>query len=686
MKNLKTLKVYSLLLIAGNLFVSTFSLHGQGYPLNKKVFIANMHVHTWSHHNGAEVVPSMQWHVWQADSSVVDINWLTEHNVTFARNTATFFTFQNGYLDTATYDIRGISADSHRPQSWKCLSKNGNCTTYVNKDTLLFSQSNVGGSVLKDFRYASRNSALAKVQSILFSKMMARKPICSMYVKPQFPKKLNDGKLKFYIYLTYHLRSKITQDIIEYNFVPDTIAFSRYLKSEDTVVVNIPVPSTGGNITLNLFDDVSLLQDGVDNTISDLEFVLQSRNKDSVALQIANMSIYNARTSADTCVDIFRQFSNQYNMKYNKQTTFVGIEYSEGVNHFNGFYPQTYTGTQLIHTQNLYTNIEWIDASHANKGLVSLNHPFGTNWLADNDSIQDYRLDTLATFYMNQNVFTADIMEVGYKQRGGGDMAHHLKLWDILTANRYFLYGNGVNDTHGNYDLTGSDRMQTYIWASDSLPTTLISALSKGRMYAGNYKFSAGRFFYSIGQAKMGDRTYAIQTNISPKISYDSIPKNSIIKLTQALLKPGLQLEYLHDNVVFNPANPIKLDLTKPCFVRISIFDNLGNAIVIGQPIVFLQYRGLRPSLDSIAEEQEFAILPNPAKDNVTFKFKVTKDDWYKIEIFDELGQKVIDIKNRYYYEGDYCENANISHLKTGNYFVKIKTSSEEKALKFIKQ
>ena len=55
----------------------------------------------------------------------------------------------------------------------------------------------------------------------------------------------------------------------------------------------------------------------------------------------------------------------------------------------------------------------------------------------------------------NPAALGADLLEVGYKQRAGVDLSHHLALWDIMSRNAVLLTGNGVSDDHNGNNWYG---------------------------------------------------------------------------------------------------------------------------------------------------------------------------------------------------------------------------------------
>ncbi len=141
---------------------------------------------------------------------------------------------------------------------------------------------------------------------------------------------------------------------------------------------------------------------------------------------------------------------------------------------------------------------------------------------------------------------------------------------------------------------------------------------------------------------------YAFDANTLVMCGWDSIVKYDGANWTRLENLPV-------SNAVFAPQN----DGSKVFFAGpngIFYYSNLSVGISPEEP--------LAPS--------EFNVYPNPASSNFTIDLKFEKEINANINIYDLLGQKVIEVK----FEGnEFNENINVSNLKPGTYLLKIGTT-----------
>lgn len=124
---------------------------------------------------------------------------------------------------------------------------------------------------------------------------------------------------------------------------------------------------------------------------------------------------------------------------------------------------------------------------HEQGGLVSYNHPFGTGGGDLSRTAQIERVRAIAAELISENVFGAELLEVGYRQRGGVDLAGHLKVWDACSRAGVFVTGIGVNDNHSGMGWdTAENNFSTWIYASEPTVGPLSHALKAGRAYFGD--------------------------------------------------------------------------------------------------------------------------------------------------------------------------------------------------------
>jgi gluconolactonase len=67
---------------------------------------------------------------------------------------------------------------------------------------------------------------------------------------------------------------------------------------------------------------------------------------------------------------------------------------------------------------------------------------------------------------------------------------------------------------------------------------------------------------------------------------------------------------------------------------------------------------------------------PNPFNPNTTIRFTLPKGGFIRLEIFNELGNKIEDLVNRYMTRGNYDVNFNASHYASGVYYYKLASNN----------
>ncbi|GAA1881107.1 hypothetical protein [Lapillicoccus jejuensis] len=111
---------------------------------------------------------------------------------------------------------------------------------------------------------------------------------------------------------------------------------------------------------------------------------------------------------------------------------------------------------------------------HSGGGVASYNHPFGTASPARNAA----RIGKVFAAVAPSRVYGADVVELGYVQRGGMTLADHLALGDLLWQQGVVLTANGVSDDHNA--VTWRDTFLTQLW-TDGTPDDELAALRTGR-------------------------------------------------------------------------------------------------------------------------------------------------------------------------------------------------------------
>ena len=659
----------------------SFPVNAQYYFSGRQPYVTQLHIHGWSNHNGSAKPGSLQYHNWQSDSMGVDVLWWSEHDPQFSQDTF-LLTLDSAVINPVSLDIENlVHSGNAAPSKWITISTEGFPAAVMSGDTLQLSLTATAGAVTPEYFSYSPRSEAGLIKGFKFPKPIACRPLMRFSVAPLFAPAQQSG-MEILFRLAWHYRQQEGQDIVVFRLVPDTFPAAAITNGIDSVWMDVPVSASWQQVDLDLYQAATLLDHGVDNTISDMELRLHASQGATIQAAFCDFTLIPQYMAPDSMVTAEKQVIDDYSSSYHTHNI-LGVEYS-GAEHLNGYFPKSVSNHHLFDA-NTYSNVaDWVDAIHSHGGLVSYNHMFGTNWLVDSLSIQDYRSDTITTYLLNNQAYDSDILEVGYENRGGGDLSHHLGTWDKLTANGLFLYGNGVSDSHGNWWIDANKIFHTYIWASDSSDSDLLSSLSLGKMYFGNFKYFQGELYYALSNLEMGDRGFIDTLSVQPFLHVTSLPPGSQVRLTQVLLDSTMQLTYLHNETLVDTAAMPVLDVSLPCFIRFGVYDSAGSPLVFGQPIVIL---GLQTGIDEIAAEAvRMSVYPNPATDRLNLECNFMKAGNHSLRIYDNNARLIETVDNRYFYRGKYGYTVKLNRLASGTYFVELKGNGHTITKKVIKQ
>jgi hypothetical protein len=255
--------------------------------------------------------------------------------------------------------------------------------------------------------------------------------------------------------------------------------------------------------------------------------------------------------------------------------------------HLNAFLPrQTNQFPNPSQTREQFT--AWV---HSLGGMASFNHPFGANVSLDpNQAHQDQLVIETASDLLAAGVYGCDMIEA-YTYRTC-DLAHHLQLWDILTANGYNLLGIGTTDSHGGPWDEDYNYFVTWVWATGPDEDSLLAGMQSRALYFGSsFRFNEASLNYTAGGVSMGQVTTVNSNLATLNLQIAGFQPNWERRLRQYLVQPGLEIV----NVVGTPQQPwivldgdtVDLDTSRSSFIRVEIWDTTdGKPVAFGQTIV----------------------------------------------------------------------------------------------------
>ena len=320
----------------------------------------------------------------------------------------------------------------------------------------------------------------------------------------------------------------------------------------------------------------------------------------------------------DALLDRARAIGAYYETLYPSVTQYAGSEISHfnAQPHLNAFAPNLelvdYTGHGFADT--IYYAIDQV---HEQGGAVSLNHVFGPrydNQFNPNESPEQQaaRLLSWKQQLIGNRALGVDILEVGYRRRGGMDLVHHLDLWDVLGANTIWLTANGVTDSHGRGEhqvigwgpsengIAFKNNFVTWLWTEELSEAGFVLSMKRGRAYFGDpYRWDGELDLRTSDGFRMGQVVFTERDQHDLLVEVTNLPTEGKVRLVQGEIREPPSTSYTTVNVLRDEyitgtivngtfqAN-VPLDTSLPSFARIEVYDSVGGELVFSNPIHFV--------------------------------------------------------------------------------------------------
>jgi hypothetical protein len=205
----------------------------------------------------------------------------------------------------------------------------------------------------------------------------------------------------------------------------------------------------------------------------------------------------------------------------------------------------------------------------------------------------------LAKELLRNRVLGADMLEVGYPQRAGYDIAHHLGLWDTLSRNGRFVTGTGVNDDHGGVHWSSLlNNWITWAWSATDSEEDLLTALRAGRAWASSIGTSTNLDLLVDNVCPMGSVSVSRVDQRMLQVMAADLPVGGAVDVLRGVVdRAGRQdpwpntvsIASLNANDLASGSVTIPVDTTSPCFVRLSVRDADNAVVAVSNPVWMLR-------------------------------------------------------------------------------------------------
>ncbi len=220
-----------------------------------------------------------------------------------------------------------------------------------------------------------------------------------------------------------------------------------------------------------------------------------------------------------------------------------------------------------------------------------------------------------------------------------------------------------------------AENNKKYFWRTKTMYRELESEWSETR----NFSFSEPylKMVYPNGGENLTkDSTYVFRwdTNVSDSVSIFLMKDDKV----EAIVKENLQS--------FSNAFAYKIPktITADTRYKLVVSSTKSDALLTESENFFTIGDPSSVSDNSIENEDYLTISPNPAKENVNIEFIATQSGFVKISIFDNLGNEVKSIINKELIGGKYSISINTNELSSGIYYIVKKENSKSIVNKLI--
>jgi hypothetical protein len=575
------------------------------------------HVHSsFSERNG-----SMDSQLFQATKNSVDVLWWTEHDarmegLDYAQQVNfTSLTRAPGKRTTAgLIDGTDWSWDARRAGPLASTSQGGLVSSPVSPNdpdrqgSLHLTAKSTGTQPASVGYYANSQPARWNYRDNLTGQ--------SLRVDVLLTPGWRDGYLELLINSSYHEATggrPAGSYALSYRFVPAGTP-ARRAAQDNTGVITIPVTPSGGGpwyqAVLTPTDDIAALWPDVDRR----DFALYELTLSAVSTgeEVGGYFGYLRFDRAKSGEAFLRQqgeMSARLAPKYPKVDQRQGLEVSWSLPHMNWFGESikmpNYRGISL-HEYPAFLEHALVPDIHRAGGLVSYNHPFGYAFpkklkpkFEQNELLKHVAAKMLPTASAPA-AMAADLLEVGYRNRQGVDLNHHVALWDVLSRNGAFLTGLGSNDDHWGQNWYGPlNNWFTSVWAKSTSIPDLLTALGSGRAWAASLSGYRGSMDLLVdGSAPMGSVSVSSVTARRLTAYATDLPSNGSLQLVQGevdyagradLTAKRRMIGHFTASDLAGGAVTQQIDTSKASFVRSHVLDARGKVVALSNPVWLLR-------------------------------------------------------------------------------------------------
>lgn len=375
-----------------------------------------------------------------------------------------------------------------------------------------------------------------------------------------------------------------------------------------TGIVTVDAP-VGKWTTLRLTpaDDLSALWpglDGRDASLFELSLAATADGKQEATADLAGLRFRRTRNTKDAPMRTQAELMAAYAAQFPTVRQIQALELSLTTPHLGWYGGKVslpdLTGRKAEATQDAADALRSVSLVHRSGGLASYNHPFGTDGGRLNDTEQLKATRIKAAELIANRALNCDLLEVGYRLRGGCDLTRHVSLWDSCSRNGIFLTGTGVSDDHKGIDWSSELlNFVTWVWSAGTGTEELLAALRSGRAYFGDPNLFRGTLDMLVDDnVRMGSVSVSDKSIRTLRILTSGLPSGGRVETVHGIVDragpdqtdPQLTRVALEASAFDrNGVAAVEVDASRSAFVRIEVLTKEGIPAAFGNPIWLLR-------------------------------------------------------------------------------------------------
>jgi hypothetical protein len=343
-------------------------------------------------------------------------------------------------------------------------------------------------------------------------------------------------------------------------------------------------PGSWNRVKVDVTRDADRLQlGGIDNAIVAVSFGVLTRGP------LARAFFDDYRIHHELQGEALRDEARAMAARYEKEfgvVNYVGQELSFRA-HMNPIGERVPMIDYIKHPAGLSAR-ETSDFVHANAGILSLNHIFGTSRPPaglnpkDPDSVRAFE-DARIRELTESRVYGADILEVGYPTRVL-PMTSFLRVWDALSAAGIDVVGNGISDTHGSiagwYD---GNNFVSWVWTRSASMGDIVDGFRRGDVYFGDPAQFEGTLTLTTDDGhRMGSVVVTRRPEHRVNVKIEGLPAGARVRI---VTNGQAGAEETPGGPKFE--KQLRLETSTAAFLRVEAHTAEGRPLVFSNPIYF---------------------------------------------------------------------------------------------------